>query len=1165
MRIDELQLLSFGPFTGLNLVFNSQDADFHILYGRNEAGKSSALRALKSLFFGIPLRSTDDFLHEKSKLRIGARIHNSDGSAISVIRRKAAKNALLDFNEKSLDEAVLQKFLQGVTEEMFEAFFGIDHDSLAQGSQNILQEGGDVGQSLFSAGIGGVDLRTILQEFDNEADALFRPRGQTQTINKTINDYANLRKTISDASLPSRKWSEQNEELKISFEEREGLSKKIKDAQYRASSLNRWQRTLPDLAIRAKWTSDLLLLGKVVVVDDDFTTKRREYSERLREGRETKERSTNEVEQLKRSMSQINIPKMLLDQADTISNLHQRLGSHRKGQQDLGRLQGNIQQLQREIEILVSEIKPGADVKECLKLRPDAALRAKVQSLGGTHQAIMDALARSEKDIRKAESELTKASEELRSLKTSKDVNELKSAVSRARKQGDLTSNLREALIGVQREEERLKLDLGKLPLWASSVEELETVAIPSQETVDRFETDFQNISTKMAGLDEKEKEEREEFTKIEFQIEKLRMAGTVPTEDELLQVRERRSNGWSLVLRSWIDKETIEEESTVFDPKDPLPKAYEKSVVQADEVADRLRWEADRVAQNITLIAQQAGIQQNLKDIEENRQNLNDHLHIIELEWNDHWKSAGIKPLSPKEMRAWIVKQVALLERTNRVRELRQNYEQIAERVEKHHGALNACLSDLELTLDKNKTLDDLLDYCQSVVDSIETANRKRADLKERIAGLENEIKTLNRDREDLENKHNDWQSNWARAVSKLNLDPQASPAEAHAVLSRFDELFKKSDDKDTIEQRVSGINRDATEFSTDVKSLTEMVAPELSNIPAEQVVVQLDSLLGKAKMDSVRLAELKNRLDEQNNVLRESEETIKIVLKQLELLCTQVGCAQYEELEDIERRSSTKKEIQEKIDSIETRLLEVGGGMSIEELIEETKEVDADSLPGMVSEIGMQLEELEATRSTLDQKIGGTQTVLLQMDGSARAAEAAEQSQQVLSSMREKVERYVHLRMCSAILNQEIERYRSENQGPLILRASQLFAALTLESFSGLTTDFNDKDEPVLAGMRPTGEKIGVTGMSDGTRDQLYLALRIASLEKYLVANEPMPFIVDDILIRFDDDRATAALNILAELSKKTQVLFLTHHARLAELVQKESFDGNPEIHFL
>jgi uncharacterized protein YhaN len=72
----------------------------------------------------------------------------------------------------------------------------------------------------------------------------------------------------------------------------------------------------------------------------------------------------------------------------------------------------------------------------------------------------------------------------------------------------------------------------------------------------------------------------------------------------------------------------------------------------------------------------------------------------------------------------------------------------------------------------------------------------------------------------------------------------------------------------------------------------------------------------------------------------------------------------------------------------------------------------------------------------------------------------------------------------------------------------------------------------------------------MSDGTADQLYLSLRLAGLEHYLDANEPMPFIVDDILIKFDNTRAVAALKALAELSERTQVVFFTHHRHLMEL---------------
>jgi len=85
----------------------------------------------------------------------------------------------------------------------------------------------------------------------------------------------------------------------------------------------------------------------------------------------------------------------------------------------------------------------------------------------------------------------------------------------------------------------------------------------------------------------------------------------------------------------------------------------------------------------------------------------------------------------------------------------------------------------------------------------------------------------------------------------------------------------------------------------------------------------------------------------------------------------------------------------------------------------------------------------------------------------------------------------------------------------------------------------------------------------MSDGTLDQLYLSLRLATLEKYLETKEPMPFIVDDILIRFDDDRARATLEVLADLSKKTQVLFFTHHARLAEMAKELGTDRQMSLH--
>lgn len=191
----------------------------------------------------------------------------------------------------------------------------------------------------------------------------------------------------------------------------------------------------------------------------------------------------------------------------------------------------------------------------------------------------------------------------------------------------------------------------------------------------------------------------------------------------------------------------------------------------------------------------------------------------------------------------------------------------------------------------------------------------------------------------------------------------------------------------------------------------------------------------------------------------------------------------------------------------------------------------------------------------SVLDQTIGSEQADLRKMDGAPLAAEAAERAQAALAQIVDNSERYIRLRLASAILHAEIERYRTRNQGPVLARASEILASLTMCSFPRLKMAFDESDVPILVGVRPGPDEseIRVEGMSDGTCDQLFLSLRLASLERYMEQNEPMPFIIDDILVNFDYGRSEAALKVLAEISKKTQIIFFTHHRHLLDLAEK------------
>jgi uncharacterized protein YhaN len=79
-------------------------------------------------------------------------------------------------------------------------------------------------------------------------------------------------------------------------------------------------------------------------------------------------------------------------------------------------------------------------------------------------------------------------------------------------------------------------------------------------------------------------------------------------------------------------------------------------------------------------------------------------------------------------------------------------------------------------------------------------------------------------------------------------------------------------------------------------------------------------------------------------------------------------------------------------------------------------------------------------------------------------------------------------------------------------------------------------------------------IDGMSEGTRDQLYLSLRLAYLEEYATRTEPMPFIGDDLLANFDDERTQKGIAALAAVGKHIQPILFTHHRRVVDLAQRE-----------
>jgi uncharacterized protein YhaN len=325
-------------------------------------------------------------------------------------------------------------------------------------------------------------------------------------------------------------------------------------------------------------------------------------------------------------------------------------------------------------------------------------------------------------------------------------------------------------------------------------------------------------------------------------------------------------------------------------------------------------------------------------------------------------------------------------------------------------------------------------------------------------------------------------------------------------------------------------------------VAALVQPVALHLVGVDAEDAVLDLERLLAEAERirdlaiaTESALSELQAKIDECYESCRDAREVIRS-------LQDVAGVETIDGLRTAIRQSDEMGRLRKEFDRLNDALAKDGDGLSIVALDEECAATDLDQLAAREQTVTLDVRELRDRLTGASENRTNARREFEAIGGDDRVARYAADRQGALAEIKEITEQYVRLRSAILILRWAIDRYRREKQAPMLKRTGELFAVLTGGSFQTLQLEFDDVDNVALAGIRQDGRRVAVAGMSDGTTDQLYLALRIAAIEDYLDHAEPMPFVADDLFINFDDERAAAGFRVLSELARKTQVLFFS-----------------------
>ena len=1160
MKILHLELLAYGLFTRQSLRFSPDSFGLHLIYGPNEAGKSTTLRALRRLLYGIPSSCEDDFLHPAADLRIGAVLQDERGTLACIRRKgnKSAKGSLRGTDDETiLDATRLDEMLGGLDEDAFCRRFGIDYKELVAGGKQVVTGQGDLGQLLFAAASGVADLGEVLRRLDQDEEEVFKPRGSTPPLNKALAELKDAKKRLDKAALSVKAWQAKEHDFNVAEEKRKGLEDDLRSKQAERKRRESYLLVLPDLARRAELIKEQSELKGIPILPAEFAQRRQTAQDELIRARTQVESAEKELQAVAAELAGIEIKDGLLAEEDSIRTLEQTLGSHKEAMGDRPGLVADRDHLLRDAEQLRLELF-GGDVE---KLRVRQVERIRIQELASEFAALDVQLQTSRKGLAKSETEIARCAAALQSSAAAKESDSLKRLLKRAQSKGDLEARLRDLETIIAQGVRKVATGLNRLERWKGTDEELLRLALPSLEAIDRFDGELQTLAAQSTATAKELDKTLRELAELEIEIEQRRRAGQVLSLDDLETSRRKRSEQWSAIKEWWLSGTP---------PKGTGAKAtqaaadsaaeFEASTAGADEIADRMRREAEKVAQLAELQSRSAKLAVRRDSLKTQLTDEQERRSAEESRWQKLWQPLGVEPLSPAEMRGWLSRTQEIIRLAEGLSQQREESHVLQQAVESLGQELRTEMSALgESTLLADEPFAHLVERAEQLQDRItRTANDRKQWQRqwESAQGLHAEAaRELAQSQDDIAA----WREKWRKATAPLGLEDETSCAQVQHLLSLAESYFARLRDAENLESRVRGIDERGERFARMLADLVSRLAPELAGSSADVAVFELRKRYdlnsrAAARRDSLFVKEQSLRAQ-----LAQTRSHAGGLEKQLAAMCREAGCEEPEELALVERQAERRRQIDSALRELEGSFFRYCESLPFDGFISTALSKSSDQWRAELEEFDGQIAELEQRRDEELKAAQAAKSELKAMDGGATAAEAEEEIQHLLSRIRTLAEEYARLKLAGVLLRKAIDGYRDKNQGPILNRASELFSELTGGSFIALQPRFDDKGNPVLVGVRQDGSHVEVAGMSDGTCDQLYLALRLASLEMYVRKHRPIPFIVDDILINFDDDRAIAALKSLAQLARHTQVIFFTHHEHLLSLAEEHLQPGD------
>lgn len=1142
MRFNQLNLERYGRFKDCDLKFPARTTDLQIVLGANEAGKTTAMAAISDLLFGFPARSPYNFLFDYPLLRIGA-VLEEDGKSFSCRRKKAPTGSLLDAEDKPIGEAPLLSLLRGQTRETFHVGFSLDQTRLRAGGQLIVHAKDDVGQAMFAAGSGMTGIAQVLKDLEDEADAIWGPRASAKrTYSIARSEFDEASRQLREAQLKPKTWSDARQ----ARDDRQAMLDTLEDERAakteERAGVERLRRVGPQLLLRAQLLAKLEAASDVVVL----TQQAEELAETAivdAEAADRKRATTSELlEDLSKRVGQIIADPDVLAVAEGIDGLVDQRGAVIKGRQDLANRQAELKVARDRI----SEIR--RDLGGFKGKPPPKLVLSRLRALArqyGEHNASKRTLAGA---VASTEQSIAEVTARLPEEDPSAKVWAITPAISAAREMGkDMDQRVIELSDKADQLEAGADSALKRLSPWSGSFTDLAALPLIGEEEITGAQTKIQDTIDAVSDEVSEIRRIQEELARSRLRRESLENSGQAISVEALSESRTTRDDLWTSIRGHVCGDEQL------TNPAEAAA-SFEQSVGKADSLADA-RFNCAQAS------AQLVDLNNTLADLQLSEDQAEGRLAAAERErdkasddWARRLAQGGFPALAPEPFRTWSRTQGDALGKHEDAVAMRRD----ADRLKlQRDQARDAILNSPFASGQPSDTLREALTAAEVVLAGFQDEVRAAESDRTELGRLEKQRETDQRKLQLAEDEISGITEEWKEAQSDAGVELVMS--DANAGLDLFDDLASAEDSALVLERRIGGIQADESAF---VASVTK-IANRLKLKGNDDVMVRFAALRqrladGREKANALR--KLEEEQDRRDTELRSATAERNAAVKSVCDIVVQCGLTDFSELAAAVEASRATRKLTTELETTEQQITSAGDGASISTLEASWADTNPDELTRRSEELGSAIDDLNQRITDAANLLGEARRAFDALEQGSAASDAAADAAQAKAEMEVLTEAYLLKRSEALLLKWSMEKYREQRQDPLLKRASALFSKLTLGRYADLKVDY-EAASPRLLGMCDDGTTlVDVDAMSEGTTDQLFLALRLAALEQSIAAGIRLPFLADDLFVNFDDERSAAGFEVLAELAQSTQVLFFTHHEHLSKIAA--SVTKQPEI---